>query len=78
MTAESTQQFKVGDIVAITGGADGHPLHNTSTLGLITDSLTVGAMVILFQVLAAGVSWWYTEDELVLFNDFAGIDRDVQ
>lgn len=78
MTLESTQQFKVGDIVAITRGADGHPLHNTNTLGLITDSITVGAVVILFEVLAAGVSWWYTEDELVRFIGFAGVDSNVQ
>lgn len=77
MTVESTQQFKVGDIVAITGGADGHPLHNINTLGLITDSITVGALVILFEVLAAGVSWWYTADELVRFIGFAGIGNHV-
>ena len=77
MTVESTQQFKVGDIVTFTGKADRHPLHTTSTLGLITGSRTVGELVLIFHVMAAGVSWWYTEGDLVLFTDFAEVDRNV-
>lgn len=66
MTVESTQQFKVGDIVTFKEDADRHYCHVAGGTGVITDIEDLrGAGVLHYVVSAENATWWYTADELV-------------
>lgn len=67
MTVESTQQFKVGDIVTFKEDADRHYCHVAGGTGVITDIEDLrGAGVLHYVVNAENATWWYTADEIEL------------
>ena len=67
MTVESTQQFKVGDIVTFKEDADRHYCHAAGGTGVITDIEDLRAAGVLhFKVNAKNATWWYTADEIEL------------